>query len=107
MAKIALTRLSSKGQIVLPVEIRKGFSDGTEFVLIRDEDDIVIRRADLATKKLLEDMEFAKMTERAWKQIDEGKYTELGLEDFNKRIDRQIAETRKRKNGTAATPSRK
>ncbi|MFH0961541.1 MAG: AbrB/MazE/SpoVT family DNA-binding domain-containing protein [archaeon] len=94
MAKMAMTRLSSKGQIVLPVEIRKGFSDGTEFVLIRDKDDIVIRRADKATKRLLEDLEFARRTEKAWKQITSGNYIELSEGAFKKKLRKWVEKGR-------------
>jgi hypothetical protein len=34
----------------------------------------------------LEDLEFARRTEEAWQEIDEGKYTEMELNDFLKEI---------------------
>ena len=45
MSKIATTRLSSKGQVVIPEEIRNrlGLEPGAQFVVIGDRDVIVFK----------------------------------------------------------------
>lgn len=55
--EIATTKLSSRGQIVIPSEMRAGFKEGDEFVIIRKGDDLIIRKEEKA-KKLLADIEF-------------------------------------------------
>ncbi len=46
MKAVATTRLSSKGQIVIPEAIRHrlGLGPGTEFVVLEDDDTIVLQR---------------------------------------------------------------
>ncbi len=44
MAKIQLTKISSRGQIVIPKNIRSGISTGTPFVVIRKGDTFVLKR---------------------------------------------------------------
>lgn len=54
--EIATTKLSSRGQIVIPSEMRGGFKEGDEFVIIRNGDDLIIRKEEKA-KRLLSDIE--------------------------------------------------
>jgi len=46
MKKIATTKMSSKGQVVIPEEIRKelGLSTGSHFVVVGDGDVVVLKR---------------------------------------------------------------
>lgn len=43
-AGIKFTKLSSRGQVVIPKELREGFEDGTPFAVVRDEDALVLKR---------------------------------------------------------------
>ena len=45
MASTATTRLSSKGQVVIPEEIRKrlGLKEGDQFVVIGDKDAVILK----------------------------------------------------------------
>ena len=45
MADVATTKLSSKGQIVIPEEIRKrlGLEPGTQFVVVGEGDTVVLK----------------------------------------------------------------
>jgi hypothetical protein len=36
--------------------------------------------------EMKEDLEFARRTEEAWKEIDEGKFTEYSTEEYLKRL---------------------
>lgn len=62
-----LTTLSSRGQIVLPEKVRKrlGLSAGDRFVLLRVGEDIILRRAEIAEKQLLENEAWRKLGEKA------------------------------------------
>ena len=45
MARIATTRLSSKGQVVIPEEIRRrlGLKAGSQFVVVGDKDTVILK----------------------------------------------------------------
>lgn len=79
---LAITKISSKGQIVIPVEMRKDIKEGDKFVLIKEKDRIVMIRADKMDKELEEDLEFARRTEEAWKSYDRGEFIEMEYDDF-------------------------
>lgn len=42
--EVATTKLSSRGQIVIPSEMREGFKEGDKFIIIRKGDDLVLRK---------------------------------------------------------------
>jgi AbrB family looped-hinge helix DNA binding protein len=84
MTNIDITTLSSKGQIVIPFDMREGIKAGDKMVIIRNGDQIIIKKADAFSKNLEEDLEFARRTEKAWQQIDKGDYTSYSKEAFLK-----------------------
>jgi len=86
MSQIDITKMSSKGQIVIPLELRKDFAEGDKIVVIRNEDRIILKKADKFDENLEEDLEFARRTEEAWKEIKEGKCKRMSPEDFLKEI---------------------
>jgi AbrB family looped-hinge helix DNA binding protein len=45
MTKLATTKLSSKGQVVIPEEIRKrlGLEPGSQFIVVADQDTIILK----------------------------------------------------------------
>ena len=51
---LELTRLSQKGQVVIPTEVRRkmGLKEGTRFLVIGLEDVIVLRRLQLSEEKV-------------------------------------------------------
>ena len=81
-----IVKLSSKGQVVIPSELRNGFNEGDKLLIIRNGDKIIIERASELDEKLNEDIEFAKRTEEAWKEIEAGKGKSYTPEEFIKRL---------------------
>lgn len=81
-----MTKMSSKGQVVIPQELRKDINDGDKLVVIRNEDQIILKKADKFDKQIEEDIKVAKRVEAAWKEIEEGKYKRMSSEDFLKEI---------------------
>lgn len=81
-----IVKLSSKGQVVIPSELRNGFNEGDKLLIIRNGDKIIIERASELDEKLNEDLEFAKRTEEAWKEIESGKGKSYTPEEFIKRL---------------------
>lgn len=79
---IGITKMSSKGQIVIPADLRSDIKDGEKFVVIRNKDQLILKKVEQFSKNLEEDIEFAKRTEEALKRIDQGKGTELKFDEF-------------------------
>ena len=73
MAHISITKLSSKGQIVIPQDMREGMKEGDKLIIIKDEGKLILKKAEDFDKNIEEDLEFARRTEEAWKDIyDDG-----------------------------------
>ncbi len=56
MAELATTRLSSKGQVVIPEEIRAalGLEPGARFVVLAEKDVVVLKRIDPPSRREVE-----------------------------------------------------
>jgi len=83
---IAITRISSKGQIVIPAEMREDMEEGEKLLIIRDEDSFVLKKAGKLGKNFEEDLEFSKRIRAAWKKYDKGQFKEMKAEEFVKEI---------------------
>lgn len=86
MVEIEITRLSSKGQIVIPSSMRKGLKEGEKIVLIRYGNKIILKKASDMDEQLKEDLEFARRTEEAYKRIEAGKGITMDFDDFIKEM---------------------
>jgi len=86
MVEIDITRLSSKGQIVIPNNLRKGFKDGEKMIIIRDKNRFILKRASEMDEQFKEDIEFARRTEEAYKRIEAGKGITMDFDDFLKEM---------------------
>lgn len=82
MVKINVTRISSKGQIVIPSEMRKDLKEGDELIIIRDENRIILKKAKNLTEQMKEDLEFARRTEEAYERIEAGEYISVDSENL-------------------------
>lgn len=78
--------MSSKGQIVIPQELRRDFAEGDKIVVIRNRDQIILKKADKFDKQLKEDLDFAKRTEEAYKRIEAGEGTRMDFDEFIKEM---------------------
>lgn len=81
-----ITKMSSKGQIVLPIGIREslGLKEGSVFATIKDNDLIILKKIDNVI--LEEDIKTIKRVEEAWKDIEEGRFKEMESDDFLKEL---------------------
>ena len=79
---IGITRLSSKGQIVIPAFMRKGFPEGTQLLIVREGERFIIKPHDDLGPELKEDILFAERTERALQEFKEGKFIKKNHADF-------------------------
>ncbi len=86
MAEIAITRMSSKGQVVIPSELRGGFEEGEKLLVIKSEGKLILKKARDMDEKLKDDLIFAKRTEEAWKRYEKGEFKEMDFDDFLKEV---------------------
>ena len=83
---IAITRMSSKGQIVIPSEMREGMKEGDKIAVIQDGDNIILKKASKLAKNIAEDLEFARRTEEAWKRYEKGEFKSVPADKFLKKL---------------------
>ena len=83
---IAITKMSTKGQIVIPLDMREDFEIGEKLLVIKSDDKLIIKKAADMDKQFKEDLEFARRTEAAWKRYDEGKFKSMSEKEFLKML---------------------
>jgi len=79
---INITKISSKGQVVIPQDMRKGFKEGDKLVVIRNDKQLILKKVEDFDKNFKEDLEFARRTEEAYQRIENGKGIKMGFDDF-------------------------
>jgi AbrB family looped-hinge helix DNA binding protein len=84
--ELAITRMSSKGQVVIPAEMREDIKEGEKLIIIRDNGRIIMKKASKLDEKLKEDLEFARRTEEAYKSYERGEFTSSSAEEFLKQL---------------------
>jgi bifunctional DNA-binding transcriptional regulator/antitoxin component of YhaV-PrlF toxin-antitoxin module len=87
MATIDVTRMSSKGQVIIPARMRYGMKKGQPFVVIRNKSQIILKKADDFDSNISEDLKFAERTEKALKAYQKGKPTPKSKEAFLAELD--------------------
>jgi len=71
--QIYTTKISSRGQIIIPVEMRKDIKEGDKLIVIRKDDNIIIKKS-IPESALLSEKSFAKTwlnkkEDKAWKDL--------------------------------------
>ena len=88
MAELDITKMSSKGQIVIPQEMRKGFHEGDKFVVIRVGRQFILKSVEDFDENIEEDLEFARRTEEAWERYEKGEFISQSVDDFLKDLEK-------------------
>ena len=83
-----LTKVSSKGQVVIPHDIRKkfGLRKGSILGISAKKNMIVMKKLD--KEMTAEDLETLKSIEEAWKDIEEGRYKSATPDEFFKELEK-------------------
>ena len=81
-------KTSSKGQVVIPANIRKKLSihEGSVFVVTTQNDMIVFKR--VKTDITPEDLKTLKRVEEAWDDVESGRYKIRSKDDFFKEFNK-------------------
>ncbi|MCK5126705.1 MAG: AbrB/MazE/SpoVT family DNA-binding domain-containing protein [candidate division Zixibacteria bacterium] len=85
---MAVIKLSSKGQIVIPASMRDDLNEGEELVIIKDDERFILKKAEALTEKMKEDLEFARRTEEALKRYDAGEFISMDSDQFLKELEK-------------------
>jgi AbrB family looped-hinge helix DNA binding protein len=88
MINVAITKLSSKGQIVIPSEMRDDFSKGEKLVIIKSGKQLILKKVSDLGKNFEEDLAFAKKTEEAWQSYESGEFVSLPADKFLEELEK-------------------
>ncbi len=77
-----MTKMSSKGQIVIPQEFRENITIGEKLIVIKNKDQLIIKKASSLKERLKKDLEFAYLTEKSYQKHLEGKFKSMDSEGF-------------------------
>ena len=88
MVNIGITKISSKGQVVIPQDMREGLSEGEKLVVIKNGQQIILKKMDDFDKNLEEDLEFAKRTEEALERVEAGDFISIDSENLSEEMEK-------------------
>ncbi len=88
MININVTKLSSKGQIVIPSEMREDLKEGDELLIIKHDHRIILKKIKRLTEEMKEDLEFAKKTEEAWQSYERGEFISQPADKFLEELEK-------------------
>lgn len=88
MAELDITTMSSKGQIVIPQKMRKGFHEGEKFVVIKAGNQLILKSVAAFEENIKEDLEFARRTDEALARYENGKFKSMSSADFFHELDK-------------------
>jgi bifunctional DNA-binding transcriptional regulator/antitoxin component of YhaV-PrlF toxin-antitoxin module len=72
--EIGITRISSKGQVVIPSSMRKGCTKGEELIIIREGGRFILKPLGEFAPPLRDDILFAEKTEQAFAEYKKGSF---------------------------------
>lgn len=88
MEGIGITKISSRGQVVIPLDMRKDLKEGDKLIIMKNKNQIILKKVSDFAENIEEDLEFARRTEEAWKAYDRGEFTSYSEEEFLKRLEK-------------------
>ena len=86
MVEMNITKISSKGQVVIPVNMRGDFKEGDTLLILKDKNTLLLKKANDLDEQFKEDIEFAKRTEEAYKRIEVGEGITMNFDEFIKEM---------------------
>jgi|SRR3989338_11498430 len=86
--EIALTKMSSKGQVVIPSEFREDLKEGEQLIIIKNGHQLILKKVREMSKNFKEDLTFAKKTEAAWERYEKGEFKTSTAKDFLQDLDK-------------------
>jgi len=84
---VAITKMSSKGQVVIPASMRTDLPEGEKILIIREGERIILKPLTDIEPALRDDILFAEKTEKAFEEYSKGNFTKKKAGDFFEEMD--------------------
>ncbi len=88
MVEIETTKVSSKGQIVIPSHMRDEFKEGDTLLIIKSEGGLFLKKANDLDETFKEDLAFARRTEEAYKRHERGEFKRMSADKFLEELEK-------------------
>jgi len=82
MVAIDVTKVSSKGQVVIPRKFRDKFKEGDNIIVIESGNNLIIKRESEADKQFQEDLVSTERIIRIWNQYKKRAYKDIDFQEF-------------------------
>lgn len=79
---VAIIKMSSKGQVVIPASMRADLPEGERILIIKEGERIILKPLSEIEPAVREDILFAEKTEQALGEYTRGKFTKKKAADF-------------------------
>ena len=86
MMNIATTKVSARGQIVIPLEMRGEIKEGDKLLIMQKDNQFTMKKMSEIDKKMEEDIEFSRRTRKAQESCDKGEMIEMDFDDLIKEM---------------------
>lgn len=80
--EVGITRMSSKGQIVIPASMRTDLPEGEKLLIIRDGERYILKPLTELEPALQDDILFAEKTEQAFEKYTKGTFHKKKAGEF-------------------------
>lgn len=94
--EVEISKMTERGQITIPQEFREDLKlkKGEKILFFKENGKLILEPMSRIKnlKKLKEDLEFARSTEEAWKEIDRGESTTQNVDEFLKDLEKWAKE---------------
>jgi AbrB family looped-hinge helix DNA binding protein len=85
---VAITKVSSKGQIVIPSNMRKDIVVGDQFLIIKEDNKFIMKKINELAKDLKQELVFAQRVEKAWNLYEKGKFKSASAKKFLEELEK-------------------
>jgi len=85
---VAVAKVSSKGQIVIPSNMRKDIDVGDQFLIIKEDNKFIMKKINELAKDLKRELVFAQRVEKAWNLYEKGKFKSMPAKKFLEELDK-------------------
>ena len=85
---VAVTRVSSKGQIVIPSNMRKDIGIGDQFLIIKEDNRFIMKKISEIAKDLKQELIFAQRVEKAYNSYEKRKFKSSSAKKFLEELDK-------------------
>jgi AbrB family looped-hinge helix DNA binding protein len=86
--EVAITKVSSKGQIVIPSSMRKDIGVGDQFLIIKEDNKFIMKKINELAKDLKKELVFAQRIEKAWNLYEKGKFKSASAKKFLEELEK-------------------